>query len=437
MTVRRTPRTLPATLGLCTLFAATALTDPASAYTRIRTHSPQPAAGGTCAVSYGTITDTVTYQGGPVISNAQTVPVFWTSGIDPTVAAWAEGYLATLVDSAYFDLLAQYSTVGQAGGTGQTIGHGTAVAPLTITPISATGTKIADKAIGPEIQAQITAGHLPAPTLDAKGNTNTIYVLFFPQSITITYGGGTSCKDFCGYHGSSGGTAGNPSFEYAVIPDMGAGSGCATGCSDECLTADTDVMAGTVSHEVAESVTDPADAPGWVNPNQSSQNYEIGDICVGNDPTQQDTGIVPGTTILAQYDWSQRDLKCLLANPDADGGVPEAGGSSGGVDSGSSSGGQDAGGSGSGSSSGSSSGSGSGSSSGTGSGSSSGSSSGVSGPDAGHDAGEANADTGGGKSGGCGCRVTGERPDAGVGLGALAGLAVLVAARRDRRRRRV
>jgi hypothetical protein len=286
-----------------------AATDPASAYTRMRNHSATPDVGATCAVDYGTITDSVTYQGGPVISNAQTVPVFWTSGVDPTVSAWAEGYLGTLVVSAYFDLLTQYSTVGQTGGTGQTVGHGTVVPAVTITPTTATGTKVTDKQIGPELQAQITAGHLPAPTTDATGNTNTVYVLFFPQSITVSYGGGNSCVEWCGYHGSYGGTAGNPSFEYAVIPDMGTGSGCATGCSDECLTADTDIMAGTLSHEVAESVTDPADAPGWVNPNQNSQNYEIADICVGNGGTQEDTGTVPG-------DDHPRAVRLVAAGPE-------------------------------------------------------------------------------------------------------------------------
>ncbi len=38
--------------------------------------------------------------------------------------------------------------------------------------------------------------------------------------------------------------------------------------------------------------------------------------------TQTDTGIVPGTTIKAQYEWSQRNKKCLLAPLDFDGGAP-------------------------------------------------------------------------------------------------------------------
>jgi MYXO-CTERM domain-containing protein len=60
-----------------------------------------------------------------------------------------------------------------------------------------------------------------------------------------------------------------------------------------------------------------------VNPNQQSNNSEIGDICAGNSPSQQDTGQVPGTNILAQYMWSQKNMECILSPLDeADAGPP-------------------------------------------------------------------------------------------------------------------
>jgi MYXO-CTERM domain-containing protein len=192
-------------------------------------------------------------------------------------------------------------------------------------------------------------------------------------------------------------------------------------------------MVGTISHELAEAVSDPANTPGWVNPNQSSQNSEIGDICTGNGKTQTDTGPVPGTSILAQYEWSQRDKQCLLANPGVDAGSgSSSGGSSGGSSgssSGSSSGGSSGGSSGSGSSSGGSSGSGSGSSSGSSSGGAHGVDGGSSGGSS--DAGSGNFDTPA-SSTGCGCSEAGQTTS-GAAMAGLALLGVLGVARRRRR----
>jgi MYXO-CTERM domain-containing protein len=307
-------------LCLSVLASSALAADEASAYTRFRRFSPHPEAGGTCSVSYTGITDSVAYQGGPVISKIVVVPVFWTGSVDPAVTAWAEGYLGTLVNSPYLDLLGEYTTTA-TGGT-QTIVRGTAGPAKTITPTTATGTTVDDTQIGPEITAQITAGSLPAPVLDASGNPDTLFEIFFPPGTTITQGGGSSCNAFCGYHGSFG--SGASAFSYAVIPDMGSGSGCDMGCSDSCTTGNVPVMTGTVSHELAESVTDPnVNSAAWVNPNQQSNNSEIGDICASNAASMQDTGPVPGTNILAQYEWSQQNKECLLSPlNEADAGPP-------------------------------------------------------------------------------------------------------------------
>jgi MYXO-CTERM domain-containing protein len=277
--------------------------------------SETPAA--VCTVNF-TATGNITYRGGAVVANVHAIPVFWTANVDPAIQAWAEGYLATLADSAHMDLLAEYSTTGHAGGTNQTIGHGTAGPGVVITP-SVRGTTINDSnsQIATEIEQQISAGHVPAPERDAQGNPNTIYVVFFPPGTTVNDGTGNSCAAFCAYHGAGGS---NSDIIYAVIPDMGPGSKCNTGCSDACTTDNVGVTVGSVSHELAEAITDPVN--GWFNP--TSQNgSEIGDICASTSPMQTDTGIVPGTTIKAQYEWSQRNRRCLLAPLGADGGAPK------------------------------------------------------------------------------------------------------------------
>jgi MYXO-CTERM domain-containing protein len=290
---------------------------PGTAWARKPIHaavSEAPAA--VCTVNF-TATGNITYRGGAVVANVHAIPVFWTASVDATIQSWAEGYLTTLTGSVHMDLLAEYSTVGQTRGSNQTIGHGTAGPGVVITP-ALRGTRISDSnaEIATELEQQITAGHLPAPERDAQGNPNTIYVVFFPPGTIINDGTGDSCAAFCAYHGAGGQ---NSDIIYAVIPDMGAGSKCNMGCSDACTTDDVDVSLGSVSHELSEAITDPVN--GWYNPN-SQNGSEIGDICSSTSPMQTDTGIVPGTNIKAQYEWSQRNKRCLLAPLGVDAGAP-------------------------------------------------------------------------------------------------------------------
>jgi hypothetical protein len=250
------------------------------------------------------------YKKGQVISNVQIVPVFWTYGgktVDATVTAWAPSYMGALVDSAYLDLLSEYSTASHGGS--QTITRGTITPPYTITPTTATGATVQDGQLAGEIAAQVKAGALPAVTKDASGNPNTLYMLYFPTGVVITDGSNsTSCIDFCGYHAS--GTSGGATYIYAVIPDLSQvqtytlGDGgsvtepCGYGCAYEASTKpEVGWFEGTVSHEIGEAVTDPVNFTGWYDSKNTdfacagskSQNQpgggEIGDVCVGYSTT--------------------------------------------------------------------------------------------------------------------------------------------------------
>ena len=81
-----------------------------------------------------------------------------------------------------------------------------------------------DAQIQSELLAQITAGHLPAPVLDAAGNPNTLYMIFFPPGKTITQGGSNSCQagGFCAYHGTTSTLLNGKNVLYGVMPDMQA-----------------------------------------------------------------------------------------------------------------------------------------------------------------------------------------------------------------------
>jgi hypothetical protein len=263
----------------------------------------------------------LTYFGGPVISNVHVVQVLYGSGsYNAQVAGTATPSMGnffsdlTGTNSGYVNLLTQYNTPA-SGGTNQTIGNGTFDGLFQIAPSAANnGSTIDDTQIQSELLAQITAGHLPAPVLDAAGNVNSLYMIYFPPGKTITQGGSSSCVGggFCAYHGTTSSTLNSKNILYGVLPDMQAGSGCATGCGNSTTFGN---YTSVTSHELTESITD-ADvgiattfAPplAWYDMN----NGEIGDIC----NAQQGSYVANGTTYTIQLEFSNAANNCVLPPP--------------------------------------------------------------------------------------------------------------------------
>lgn len=269
------------------------------------------------------------YYGGRVVSNVQVVEVYWTSAVDPIVQSFLPGFLAGITDSSYFDLMSEYTTVGLTGqadqlpGSNQTIGRGTFLKAVAITP-SVSGTTITDAQIQTELAAQISAGKLPAPANDAGGNVNTVYMIGFPAGYTIQMDPqSASCSAFCAYHGTV--TIGGKSVGYGIVPDMHGACGnnsCGQGSY-------TDVVGVNYSHELAETVTDlevgvsgngPLGRPiAWYADGSGQGCGEIADICdsVANKS-------VGGYTV--EPIWSNLQQKCAVAPAIVvDGGVPDSG----------------------------------------------------------------------------------------------------------------
>ncbi len=263
----------------------------------------------------------LTYFGGPVITNVHVVEVLYGSGsYDPHVAGTTSPTLGNFFsditgpNSGYTSLLTQYSTPA-SGGTNQTIGNGTFDGLFQIVPAAANnGSTIDDSNIQAELLAQISAGHLPAPVLDAAGNVNTIYMIYFPPGKTITQGGSSSCVGggFCAYHGTTSNTFNSVNVLYGVHPDMQAGSGCSSGCGNSSVFGN---YTSVTSHELSEAITD-ADvgiattfaAPlAWMD----QTNGEIGDICNG----QQGSYVANGTTYTIQLEFSNAVSNCVLPPP--------------------------------------------------------------------------------------------------------------------------
>ncbi|HET9364420.1 MAG TPA: hypothetical protein VFP71_05440, partial [Candidatus Angelobacter sp.] len=270
----------------------------------------------------------LSYFGGPIISNVQVIEVLYGSGsynsqvagtTSPTMGQFYGDI--TGANSGYITLLQQYNT-NISGGTGQVFGNGTFGGLFQIVPSAGNnGSTITDTQIQSELLAQINGGHLPAPTNDALGNPNTLYMIFFPPGKTISQGGSNSCVagGFCAYHGTTSSTLNSKHVLYGVMPDMQAGSGCSTGCGSSTVFNN---YTSVTSHELTEALTD-ADvgiattfaAPlAWYD----MTNGEIGDICNG----QQGSYVANGTTYTIQLEFSNSANNCVLPPAAGGGGTP-------------------------------------------------------------------------------------------------------------------
>ena len=257
----------------------------------------------------------LTYFGGPIISNVQVVQVLYGSGSYNAQVAGSSSptmgnFFSDITSTGLISLMQQYNT-NISGGTGQIFGNGTFGGLFQIVPSAGNnGSTIDDTQIQAELLAQINGGHLPAPVLDSLGNPNTLYMIYFPPGKTITQGGSSSCVGggFCAYHGTTSTTLNSKHVLYGVMPDMQAGSGCATGCGTSSVFGN---YTSVTSHELVEAMTD-ADvgiattfsAPlAWYD----QTNGEIGDICNG----QQATYVANGTSYVIQLEFSNAANNCV------------------------------------------------------------------------------------------------------------------------------
>jgi hypothetical protein len=269
----------------------------------------------------------LTYWGGPVISNIKVVVVFWGPNVVTTSAADGTATLShfftDITSSRYFDLLTEYTTAGIQGNDGvstsnQSIGHGSFVSAVTITPSlcpgGATACTVTDVEIQTELTNQINAAVLPAPQTDAHGIVDTYYAVYFPPNVTIQLNATTkSCVKggFCAYHSNTG-----SNIPYGVMADFSSG-GCSLGCGSGTTLQ---IATAVSSHEMSETITDAqvgsasALAPplAWYDPDPAATPLgEIGDICGGQDVTVS----AGSNTYKVQQEFSNLQNDCVTAPP--------------------------------------------------------------------------------------------------------------------------
>jgi LPXTG-motif cell wall-anchored protein len=257
------------------------------------------------------------YYGGRIIQNVHVVPVLWGKNVPSEVATQISSFYAAATSSPLYDMLAEYNTsiktYSDGAGTGQKLGHGTAEAAIAITP-SITSTSITDQQITQELQAQINAGHLPAP------DANTLYMVHYPAGMSISMpdgngGTATSCKQFCAYHSTI--QHSPTTILYGTIPNVTT-DGCELGCGP--IGGGFNNTTSVASHELVEATTD-ADVGlaqnygpplGWYDP--QGQDGEIGDICNG----MQGTITSQNKSWTVQLEWSNTHGGCIAAPSSTD-----------------------------------------------------------------------------------------------------------------------
>src|SRR5215472_8670150 len=133
----------------------------------------------------------LTYRNGPLLTNVEVFTIFWGAAWQEATNSQLMQDLNTFFDyilaSALIDQLSEYSVQGKP------IGHGTWTGSKNLTD-SEPGKTLQDSAIQEKLQAEISAGGLPAPT------PNSLYFVYLPQGTKVSQAGAASCKDFCGYH---------------------------------------------------------------------------------------------------------------------------------------------------------------------------------------------------------------------------------------------
>jgi hypothetical protein len=211
------------------------------------------------------------YFAGSVFSNVKVVSVIWGPNVNSQTVADIGGFLSAMANSTFMDQLTIYDTnlkgVNGRKGTDQTISRGTFIGQVQITPKDKS-LKLTDKAIRKELAYQIGQGVLPANDL------NTLYMIYFPADITIYLGKSASCQAFGAYHEAVSSKVTPSNIFYGVMPD------CGGGFNEQTIVS---------SHEFAEATTDniptPGSHPKYPQAWNTSDGYEIGDLCEGTQGT--------------------------------------------------------------------------------------------------------------------------------------------------------
>jgi hypothetical protein len=228
----------------------------------------------------------LSYHGGPTITNAHVVAIYWGSAwTGSPVATSLTNYIAAFGTTGQYNTITQYSMI-QKSPLGATSWYDSSDPPTNVT----------DAAIQGEVEK-----YLQSNAFDPSA----VYEVFLPNGVYSSSGTSTSCGGpklaYCAYHGNYTGANGNT--RYASMPYPSCG-----GCQTSGFTVAQN-FEHFISHETREAVTDP-DGTGWWD----ARGYEADDKCAwspspfadGNTGHNED-----GTGFAYQYEWSNANKACI------------------------------------------------------------------------------------------------------------------------------
>jgi hypothetical protein len=228
----------------------------------------------------------ITNHGGPVITSAKVVFIFW--GPSFANAASADHTYATTLQAFrnQFGTNGEYNTITQYSGIQLTnLGSGTADWFDTSTP----PTNVTDSTVRSEVNRYFSGGH-------GAFNNSTIYEVVIPSSSYSSSGSSTSCGgprlSYCAYHGHY--ANGSNDVKYSIQPYPSC-SGCQVSGWSAVQNEEH-----FVCHETREAVTDP-DLNAWYD----SSGNEADDKCAWS-PTPFLSGGYG-----YQYEWSNANGGCV------------------------------------------------------------------------------------------------------------------------------
>jgi hypothetical protein len=228
----------------------------------------------------------VDYNGGPILANPEIVTVSFAADENPTLIGRVQQLDDIITTTTWWNAVSsEYcQSDNTCIGVGSSGGHVVLQAPPASSyDDSSTG---APSSLQDFIKANVAAPDggatdggsgsdggaanlLPAP------DANTLYVIYFPASVTITLDGETSCSSFGAYHNTT------------IIPDVnGVPTAVPYAIIPRCGTKESTTTI-SASHEIIEASTDPEIGIGTLSYYMTNNTLwpiaggEVGDLCEG------------------------------------------------------------------------------------------------------------------------------------------------------------
>ncbi len=246
------------------------------------------------------------YHGGPVIPQANVVPIYWgpswgSGGSDSNMAFsltyFIDGGNANGTTDTSFGQTHEFNVITQyyESGPVYVMENNLAGAGGALYDGSTPPTNVTDA----DLQAEVLKMTKDAP------RTDTIYEVFLPASSYSSSGTYTSCGGphlyYCAYHGNFG--YNGLDVKYASMPYPSC-----SGCQSSGFTT-TQNFEHFISHETREAVTDP-DGNAWFD----RRGYEADDKCAWSPAPftdSSDGANFDGSAFAYQYEWSNANSGCV------------------------------------------------------------------------------------------------------------------------------